>query len=38
MTDLDKLLDLHTHEDRPRVLTAIEARMESLNGDTFAGE
>ena len=38
MTDLDKLLDLHTHEDRPRVLTAIEARMESLNGETFAGE
>lgn len=38
MEDLDTLMDLHTNEDRPKVLAAIEARMESLNGDVFAGE
>lgn len=37
-TDLDTLMDLHTGEDRPKVLAAIEARMETLNGETYAGE
>lgn len=38
MDDLDALMDLHTSEDRPKVLAAIEARMESLNAETFPGE
>ena len=36
--DLDALMELHTNETRPKVLAAIEARMETLNGETFPGE
>ena len=32
MTDLDALTELHATETRKRVLKAIEARMEALNG------
>jgi hypothetical protein len=35
--DLDSLMDLHATETRPKVLEAIETRMEKLNAETFAG-
>jgi len=32
MTDLDALMDLHSSETRPRIVSAIEARMAELQG------